>query len=243
MKVTLFIPTLNEIEGMREIMPRIKRDWVDEIIVVDGNSTDGTFEYATECGYITIRQKSKGAIEAYWEALEIATGDVIIPFSPDGNSIPELIPELIAKMKEGYDMVIASRYCPGAKSEDDDWASAFGNWLFTAVINFIFGGRYTDSLVMFRAWRKELIQLFRHDVRGAGFEPELCIQCARHKKRVAEIPGDEPKRIIGEGKISKLKGALAIAFLILKEFLIPGKELKNLARIELNVKAKSKISA
>ena len=242
MKVSLIIPTLNEIEGMREMMPRIKKDWVDEIIVVDGNSTDGTFEYAKECGCITLKQKSKGAIEAYWEALELATGDVIVTFSPDGNSVPERIPELIAKMHEGYDMAIASRYCQGAKSYDDDLASAFANWFFTAVINLLFGGCYTDTLVILRAWRRELIGLFCHDVAGAGFEPELCIQCARHKKKVAEIPGDEPKRIIGGGKVNKLKGGIAIFSLILKEFFLRGEAAGNPSRLALEVKVKSRIS-
>ena len=48
MKVTLLIPTLNEIQGMKEIMPRIKKEWVDQIIIIDGDSTDGTLEYAKE---------------------------------------------------------------------------------------------------------------------------------------------------------------------------------------------------
>ena len=216
----MVIPTLNEIEGMRVIMPRIKKEWVHEIIVVDGNSTDGTFEYAKECGYIALRQKSKGAINAYWEGLEAATGDVILTFSPDGNSVPERIPELIAKMQEGYDMVIVSRYCQGAKSYDDDGASALANRAITGFINLLFGGRYTDSLVMFRAWDRKLLRLFRHDVTGAGFEPELCIQCARHKKKVADIPGDEPKRIAGKTKVSKLKSGFIILSLLFREFFI-----------------------
>ena len=98
MKVTLFIPTLNEIEGIKEIMPRIQKDWVDEIIIVDGHSTDGTPEYLEAAGYHVIRQKSRGIGGAYFEALEVATGDIIIPFSPDNNSIPEAIPALIEKM-------------------------------------------------------------------------------------------------------------------------------------------------
>src|SRR4051794_10668322 len=98
MKTTLLIPTLNEIVGMKAIMPKIKREWVDEIVVVDGNSKDGTFEYAKEQGYIAIRQKKPGLTQSYYEALEVATGDVFLTFSPDGNSLPELIPSIIAKM-------------------------------------------------------------------------------------------------------------------------------------------------
>lgn len=218
MKVSLIIPTLNEIEGMRQIMPRINREWVDEIIVIDGNSTDGTFEYAQEQGYIALRQKSRGSINAYPEAFRAATGDVILTFSPDGNSVPERIPELVSKMREGYDMVIVSRYCEGARSLDDDFMSALGNRLFTNTINLLFGTRYTDSLVMFRAWRRELLTLVRNDVSQAGFEPAFCILCGKHRLRVAEIPGEEPRRIGGSSKVNKLSSAWAILILILKEF-------------------------
>src|SRR5512147_1763551 len=113
MKVTLVIPTLNEIDGMKAIMPKIKREWVDQILVVDGNSTDGTAEWAREHGYEVVVQKRKGMRYAYMDALPYIKGDVMLTFSPDGNSIPELIPECIKKMKEGYDMVIVSRYAPG----------------------------------------------------------------------------------------------------------------------------------
>ena len=61
-------------------------------------------------GYRVVDQRTKGVKGAFWEAFEMIKGDVIIPFSPDGNSIPEDIPKLIEKINEGFDMVIASRY-------------------------------------------------------------------------------------------------------------------------------------
>ena len=70
MKVTLIIPTLNEIGGMKIIMPRIKREWVDQILFIDGRSTDGTIEYARENGYSIVIQKKYGLRNAYVEALE-----------------------------------------------------------------------------------------------------------------------------------------------------------------------------
>lgn len=218
MKTTLFIPVLNEIEGMKVVFPRIKREWVDEVLVVDGGSADGSLEYAQELDFTTLRQCSRGLLGAYLEGIEAAQGDVIIPFSPDGNSIPERIPDLIRKMQEGYDMVIASRYCDGAKSEDDTLATRLGNGLFTKMINLFFGARYTDTLVMFRAWRKEIYENLERAPTIAGLEPHLAIECAKRKLKVAEIPGDEPKRIYGRRKTNPFPAAWAILVLILQEF-------------------------
>ncbi|MDA2925944.1 glycosyltransferase family 2 protein [Acidobacteria bacterium AH-259-G07] len=211
---------MNEIEGMKKIMPRIKKHWVDEILIIDGGSTDGTFEYAkSNPDYITVKQQSEGLTDSYWEALKVATGDIIITFSPDGNSVPERIPELISKMKEGYDMVVVSRYREAAKSEDDDMVTAFGNWMFTKMINILFGGHYTDTLVMFRAWKRDVLALCsKIDAKRAGLEPHLSIQCAKRKLRVGEIAGDEPKRIGGVRKMSPLKNGWGVLVLIFKEF-------------------------
>jgi len=158
MKVTLLVPTLNEIDGMKTVMPKVNRDWVHQILVVDGQSTDGTVEYAKEQGYDVVIQQKKGMRHAYMEALPHVTGDAILTFSPDGNSIPELIPECIKKYEEGYDMVIVSRYAQGAKSYDDDAITAFGNKLFTTSISLLHGFHYTDAMVIYRIYSTKLIK-------------------------------------------------------------------------------------
>ncbi len=223
MKFTLLIPTLNEVDGMKVILPKIRREWVDEILVIDANSTDGSFEYAQSLGFKAVRQKSKGLANAYREAVDIALGDVIIPFSPDGNSVAERLPELVAKMKEGYDMVIVSRYLPGAINEDDTPMTRVGNWFFTALINLLFKGRYTDSLVMYRGWKKELVARFNLNTSIAGYEPQLAIQCAIHGLKVTEIPGDEPARLFGERKTAPIPAA----FVILWRFVVESAKLFN----------------
>lgn len=221
MKVTLVVPTLNEYVGMQEIMPRVKKEWVDQILVIDGQSTDGTVEYAKEQGYDVVVQKKMGMRHAYMEALPHMKGDVILTFSPDGNSIPELIPEAIAKYKEGYDMVIVSRYAQGAKSYDDTPVTAFGNWLFSTSISLLHGHRYHDAMVIYRIYRKDLIQeldldkddsyafeerLFRTVV---SWEPLLSIRAAKRNLKIAEIPGDEPAREGGVAKLQVLKWGAA----------------------------------
>lgn len=221
MKVTLFIPVRNEVVGAKLIMPRIKKEWVDEIIVVDGDSTDGTLEYFEENGYSVIRQKSKGISGAYWECFEVATGDIIIPFSPDNNSVPELIPVLVNKMKEGYDMVIVSRYANGAKSYDDDFITSIGNRMFTKLTNILYGAKYTDTLVMFRAFRKDIIRTLELDVKNQpALELQLCIRCTKRKLKVAEIPGDEPKRIGGVRKMRPIYNGSVLMWLIVKELFL-----------------------
>ncbi len=122
MKFTLLVPTWNEYESMVEIMPLVDTSLFHQVLVVDGGSKDGTIEYSRAQGYEVHVQRQRGLRAAYREAMELVTGDVVITFSPDGNSIPQLIPDLVAKMREGYDMVIVSRYLPPAKSQDDAWS-------------------------------------------------------------------------------------------------------------------------
>lgn len=226
--VTLFIPTLNEAEGMRQIMPRVKPAWCDQVLVADGNSTDGTVEVARSMGYDVFVQSRPGIRHAYIEGFPKVKGDIVVTFSPDGNSIPELIPELVAKVREGHDMVIASRYAPGAKSEDDDAMTAFGNWLFTRTINLLHGGRYTDAMVIYRAYRTALFYELGLDQEDAyrterllgtviGIEPLLSVRAAKRKCRVTEIPGDEPKRLAGERKLLPFRWGGAYMLQVIRE--------------------------
>jgi glycosyltransferase involved in cell wall biosynthesis len=228
MITTLFVLTYNEIEGMKAIMPRIKKEWVDEIIVVDGGSTDGTLEYAKEQGYVTYVQKKKGLRNAYIEGLPFVKSDYVITFSPDGNSVPEAIPYLIKKIEEGNDMVIASRYLDHAKSHDDDFITRFGNWLFTKLINVFHGSNYTDALVIYRIYKKSLFYELKMDTEKSynmekwffttmGIEPLLSIRCAKYKKKYTEIPEDEPERIGGERKLQIIRWGATYLIQIIKE--------------------------
>jgi len=230
MKFALLIFTLNEIDGMRVIMPQIKKHWVDEILIVDGGSTDGTIEYALENNYRIYKQKQVGFRHAYEEVLQQTDCDYIIAFSPDGNSIPECIPRLRDKALEGYDMVTCSRYLDNAKSYDDDWITAFGNWFFTKSINLLHGGKYTDAMVMYRAVNRRVFhelgldsdQPFRMAERlfktKICLMPLLSIRAARKRLAVTEIPGDEPPRIGGERKLKIIAWGCAYYYQVISEF-------------------------
>ncbi|MFC1510433.1 glycosyltransferase [Candidatus Omnitrophota bacterium] len=217
-KVTLIIFTLNEVDGMKAIMPQIKKEWYDQLIIVDGGSTDGTIEYARLHGYYIFQQKEKGAGAAFLESMAKAEGDIIIILSPDGNSIPEKIPELTEKMKEGYDVVIASRYLDGAKSEDDDWVTAFGNWMFTKLMQMLFHAPITDCLVMYRAYRKGIVEDLKINTRTVSWGSQLLCRAVRKKYKIGEIPGDEPARIGGVRKMHPLKNGISELVMIFSEF-------------------------
>jgi glycosyltransferase involved in cell wall biosynthesis len=204
-KVTVVVPVLNEILGIREYLPRLRRAPVDQILVLDGGSTDGTAEYALEQKCDLVVQTRPGMRMAYMEAYPQIRGDVVITFSPDGNSIAETIPKLIEKMHEGYDMVIASRYKDGAKSYDDTILTQLANRAFTSLVS-RFGYSYTDAMVIYRAYRRELPRELglteqrsdwweRSVGRWTSWEPQMSIRCAKAGLKIAEIPSDEPRRL------------------------------------------------
>jgi glycosyltransferase involved in cell wall biosynthesis len=219
MKISIIVFTWNEIDGMRAIMPRIKKEWYDELIIVDGGSTDGTIEYARANSYFIFVQKEKGAGAAFVEAMGKVTGDVVITFSPDGNSDPDRIPELIEKMKEGYDIVIVSRYREGAKSYDDDLITAFGNKMFTGLVNLLFRSRITDLLVMYRAFRRDLVKELGIETKTVAWGTQLLLRAIKKKMRIAEIPGDEPPRIGGERKMHPIRNGIQELRMIYSEFI------------------------
>ena len=226
---TLFIPALNEADAMRQIMPRVKREWVDQILVVDGGSSDDTVEYSRSQGFDVYVQKQKGLRYAYKEGWPLIRGEAVVTFSPDGNSIPELIPELIDKMNEGYDMVIASRYLGPAKSYDDNWLTGFGNWFCTQVlVNGLHGSHLTDAMGMYRAYKKQLFydldidkdesyateKLFFTTI---GCEPLISARAAKCRLNVTEIPGDEPRRIGGKAKLRVIQWGGALFTQVIRE--------------------------
>jgi hypothetical protein len=111
---------------------------------------------------------------------------------------------------------------------DDSWVTALGNGMFTKAINILFRSEYTDSLVMYRAFRTDLLDTlgFNNDKKDALFDILLSIRCAKLKLEVSEIPSSEPIRIGPGGSrafprlADQLKGGAIMLYLILREFLL-----------------------
>ncbi len=227
-KVTVIVPTYNEIDGLKTFLPLVKKEWYDQLIIIDGNSTDGTVEYAKEMGYTVYTQKSFGLKNAYIEIYDKVENGIVVAFSPDGNSIPDVIPQLVAKVKEGNEMVIASRYKDGAKSYDDTLVTGFGNWMFTSLINLFHNASYTDAMVMYRGWRKNVfydLDLHKHSTywQEKLFFTDVCImpifsiRAAKRKIAMAEIGADEPARDGGVQKLQIIRWGLAYLTQVITE--------------------------
>jgi hypothetical protein len=126
-------------------------------------------------------------------------------------------------------MVIASRYLPPAKSEDDGVITGFGNWFFTRTVNLLHGGRYTDAMTIYRIYRRTLftdLELHLDESYSLfeklyftrmGIEPLLSVRASRAQCRIAEIPSDEPKRIAGDAKVQVIRWGAAYYSQFLRE--------------------------
>ena len=233
-KVLLVAPTSNELLGVKNVMTKINRKIVDDILVVDLNSNDGTVEFCKKHGFKVHHQKTKGYGAAMMEALELNNNEIIVEFPPDGSSPPERIVDLIKKIEDGYDFVIASRYMKGAKSYDDDIITGFGNFMFTKIVNTLFGTQYTDVLIGFRAYRRSVLDKVNIQAKSLDWSVELPILMSKFGAKITEIPCDEPKRIGGKRKMHPIKTGLEISRVIIWQFFHPHSYLKSKDHIRVH---------
>jgi glycosyltransferase involved in cell wall biosynthesis len=219
MGTAIIILTLDEIDGVRAIMPKLNKDWAEEIIFVDGGSKDGTVEEAKKLGFKVIHQNNKGEGNACRIGVEKTNSEHIMFFSPDGNDEPEAIPELIKKIEGGYDIVHISRFGKGSYSEDAGIIDNFGNRMFTFLVNVFFGGNYTDALNGFRIIKRGVMNELKTDAQHLNIEQQICIRAAKKKLKVFEIDGREPNRIGGERKMKPIPTGVSLSVQIIKEYI------------------------
>ena len=222
MKISLIIPTQNEAGAIGQVLKELPKRCVDEIIVVDGHSTDQTTREAKTLLRPKIDQlilqKSSGFGRAVLQGLGRAKGDVLIIMNGDGSHDPKDIPLLIKKITEGYDYVLASRYAPGGKSEDDTQVTFLGNKIFTWLTNFVHGTCVFDSLYFFTAITRKGFKKLQ--LTSPGFE--LCIETLIKAHRAGlifgEVPVIERPRLAGKTKVNALRDGFKILKMILKKY-------------------------
>jgi len=219
MKSALIIPTLNEIDGMKTVVSKIKKEWVDEIIIVDGGSTDGTVEEAKKQNLIVVQQTTKGKHgAAIFDGFEYTDADILIMFGGDGNNEVEEIPKILSKTMEGYDQVIVTRFGKSSINEDAGLIDGFGNRFFTFLVNIFFSGHLTDTLSSSRSiTRKAWNELKMNDF-SMSLVYQMSIRGLIKKQKIIDIIGNERPRIGGVRKMHRISTSLGLLSCLIKEF-------------------------
>lgn len=220
LKSTLVILTRNEIEGVTALFDQLPLSTVDECLVIDGGSTDGTIEFFRNRGVHVIVQETKGRGEAFRIAAQEASGDHLLFFSPDGNEAPEDIPKFLKKLSEGYYLVIGSRFMPGGTNEEDHLRfplRAWANQCFTMIANLLWGGRLTDSINGYRAITAKAFRKLNLDGHGFVIEYQMSIRALKCRLEIAEIPTREGQRIGGKTGAPSLPTGFRFLKLLLLE--------------------------
>ena len=200
MKKTLVMYTMNEIEGVKGIFEKIPIDLFDQFIVMDNHSNDGTVEFLEEHDVNVIQQKNPGRTNALIEAIEHASGDIIVNLSSDGNENPEDIPKILKKFEEGYEMVTASRFLPESKVDVEDdklRIRVFGNKICAILVNLCWGTNVTDTTNALRGFTKSCYKRAKLNTFGYTENFQLTIRCGKLKIKTTEIPTQELPRIGG----------------------------------------------
>jgi glycosyltransferase involved in cell wall biosynthesis len=234
--VTLLLPTLNEVDGLSQIYPTLDKSLFDDILIVDGGSTDGTVEYAIKHNIRICTQLRKGLAAGVMDAISTIKTDCVIEFSMDGNCLIDQLPELVTRLRNADDLVVVSRYLPPAKSQDDTIITAFGNWMFTKLIRFMGKFPITDALTIYRGFDVKIVDYpeFKRCLHGPVFEPLVSAVATVRNLKISEIPGDEPKRIGGKSKMSVPYNGWCILCMIAKMYAFKWFSNKELTALTVN---------
>ncbi len=220
-KAALFISTLNEIEGLTKLFAKIPIKIFDECYALDGGSTDGSIEFFEERNIEVVLNVKKG--EIFNKAAMITNCEYLVFFAPDGNENPDDILILLNSLKNGYDMVIASRFMKGSRNEEEGKLFPLRLWvnkMFTFFVKLRWGGNLTDTINGFRAIKRSRLLEMKLEPTGFDIEFQMSIRGLKMGHKIFEIPTIEGDRIGGESTAYSMPTGL----LMLKRFL---KELFN----------------
>lgn len=160
MKLSIVIPARNEAAALKDLIPRIVSLGIaDEIILVDDGSTDDTAAVAEAAGAKVVRHRyGMGNGAAIKSGARAARGEVIVFMDGDGQHDPADIPRLLAKLEEGYDMVVGARQA-GSQA---NMGRGLANGLYNRIASYMTNQCIEDLTSGFRAVRAEKFHEFLH---------------------------------------------------------------------------------
>jgi glycosyltransferase involved in cell wall biosynthesis len=200
-KITVLICVLNEEKNIPHVLPKIL-SWVDEIVLVDGNSADGTVEVAKKLrlGIKVLYQPEKGKGDALRYGLKHVCGDIIVTPDADGATDPEDIHLFVESLLKGYDFAKGSRFILGAPINKATHR-IFGNLLIAAVFNILYNAKYTDLCSGYNAfWKRSLSRVNIESNDCFEDEPLLIARVKKAGLRIVEVGHQDNGGIYGAGK-------------------------------------------
>ena len=229
--VSVIVPAKNEAETIVSLLDAIP-DWVDEIIVVDGQSGDETFNLSASHPRVsvTVQQRSKGKGAALSAGFARATCDLVAIIDADGSMNPQELGSYIAVFP-GCDIAKGSRYIQGGGSSDLTFIRSIGNRALTRIANILFKQHWTDMAYGYAVFERKLLSslaLTNYDglgsigtrkAYGQGFEIETLMftRAARRGLEIKEIPSYETSRIAGASNLRAVRDGFRVLFSLLIE--------------------------
>jgi dolichol-phosphate hexosyltransferase len=207
-KVSVVIPTLNEEATIADIIKGCLA-FSNDVIVIDGHSTDNTRAIARKLNVPVYKDNKKGKGEALRCSIDYISNNIVVFIDADGSHDPNDIPKLVHPLLiDESDHVTGSRLIGGSSELHGGFDECFrlmGSSFITACINWKFSVRLSDSQNGFRAIKKEVIQQLHLKENITTIEQEMIIKTLKKGFRMSEIPVHEYKRLNGYSKISLRK--------------------------------------
>jgi glycosyltransferase involved in cell wall biosynthesis len=221
MKMTLIISAKNEEATIEDVL-RSSRPLADDILVVDGHSTDNTREIALKMGARVVSDHGKGKGDGVRVGIQEASGDILVFIDADGSHAPQDIPRLVQPILEGRaDLVIGSRMTGGSDELHGDIYRFFrmtGSHIILVLINYRWNIRLTDVQNGFRAINTQVARKLNLKENSHSIEQEMVMKCAKQGYRLAEVPSHEFERKHGKSTINLKKAWLRFGWCFLKNY-------------------------